>query len=144
MYSLAVFQPHALARLLILTAAIEALIQPALRDKTSVDHVAQLIKMTLDSSIAKDDKASLLSQLGHMKRNSIRQTGQLLARERLPGRVYMEMESGDFFDHVYSMRSNIVHAKGARPTRQKVLTTAYWTQWFVACVFQRSWTPISV
>lgn len=98
------------AKILILTAAIECLIEQQPRPDSVQLHLDSCIQeIESDANISENQKASIVGTLRQQKDESIRQAGLRLIRERLPGRQYMNMPADVFFDMIYEIRSSITH-----------------------------------
>jgi hypothetical protein len=77
------FQPGADARFLLLTMAIEALIEPAQKSSEAMQLVDCFIKQTKESALRRSEKDSLIGSLKWLRDESISKAGQRLAREKL-------------------------------------------------------------
>jgi hypothetical protein len=114
------FQPGADARFLLLTMAIEALIEPAQKSSAAMQLVDEFIKQTKESAVQQSEKNSLIGSLKWLRDESISKAGQRLAREKLGDRCYEGKSASDFFTAVYSTRSRLVHGKVPFPTFHEI------------------------
>lgn len=105
--------PHDAAFLLKMTA-VEVLIQPAMRSAAAQDLIKELVQTTEFRRVELGDAVvdSLIGSLRHMKKESITQAGQRLARTLAP-RTYWDLAPDAFFKKAYDVRSRLVH--GTRP-----------------------------
>jgi hypothetical protein len=121
LYSGSYFQPAADARFLMLTMALETLIdQEVLSDEVKA-HVDQLIALTRGSSLRSKEIESMVGTLRWLYRESVSRAGRRLA-EKLGDRLYMDgtEKPVTFFNRSYEMRSHLVHGYYPRPTRDEV------------------------
>lgn len=82
LFNASFFQHTVDTRFLLLMMAIEALLEPKPRSDEAVEHVDNLIKSTKAAQhLGKQEKDSLLSQLGLLRKQSINQAGQALMRD---------------------------------------------------------------
>lgn len=114
------FQPTSDSRFLLLVMAVEVLIEPAPRSVKAINHVSTLIEQTKSSSLALDERNSILGALGWLRKESINQAGRRLADERLSGRVYGDRAATDFFSYCYQLRCNLVHGNLPAPTFEEI------------------------
>ncbi|MGI8652524.1 MAG: hypothetical protein ACR2I7_06990 [Geodermatophilaceae bacterium] len=119
LFSGSFFQPSADARLLMLTMALETLIDPRPRSLATQVHVAELIAATRASLLTTAERDSLAGSLSWMRTESIGQAGRRLARTLEPRR-YMDLSPSKFFTLCYEMRSALVHGHAPRPTMIEV------------------------
>lgn len=107
------------ARLLLLTAAVEALLDFQPRS----DEARNLIQRWRDEARAAEidpaDQQSILGQLRYLGQESINQAGQRMVAAQLRDRRYDGLEPDAFFRRAYNLRSRITHADG--PDRQRVV-----------------------
>lgn len=133
LFNASYFQPSVDAILVLRMMAVEALLEPSLRVASALRHVDQLIAATqAEKSLEQDEQESLLGSLGWLRKDSIGRTGRRFAEARLPGRKYLEMPPGQFFAECYSLRSRLVHADHAFPSRNEVTRVAGGLELFVS------------
>ncbi len=89
LYSGSFFQPSADARLLMLTMAIETLLDLQPRPEESRAHVESLMSVTQSAALSNQERDSILRSLAWLLNESIGQAGRHLARTLEPRR-YME------------------------------------------------------
>jgi hypothetical protein len=77
------FQPGADARFLLLTMAIEALIEPAQKSSKAIQLVDGFIKQTKESAVQRSEKDSLIGSLKWLRDEYISKAGQRLAKEKI-------------------------------------------------------------
>ena len=126
------FQPSADGRFLMLVMAVEALIDPALRSESAVNHVDTMIAQTRTAQIPEDEKESILSSLHGLRKESISKAGQRLALSRLGGLLYNNRTASEFFAYAYRLRSNLVHGNLPVPTFDEIVTVTGTLEEFVS------------
>ena len=120
LYSGSFFQPSADSRLLMLTMAVETLLDLRPRSEAARAHVATLIEATEASmDLTKSERDSLRGSLGWLENESIGQAGRRLARSLDPRR-YLNKTPAAFFTSCYEMRSALTHGHTPRPNRLDV------------------------
>jgi hypothetical protein len=120
LFSTSFFEESADTRLLTLMMAVEALLEPAPRPKSSLKHVEQLIELTrANPDLSDPERASILGSLGWLRSESIGQAGRRIA-QRLEPRTYDGRQPKQFFDHCYGLRSALAHGKTPLPSRDDV------------------------
>lgn len=119
LFSGSFFQPSADARLLMLTMALETLIDPQPRSRETQAHVGRLIAATQTSLLTTAERESLAGSLSWMLTESIGQAGRRLARTLEPRR-YMDLSPSKFFTRCYELRSALVHGHVPQPTMIEV------------------------
>lgn len=134
-YSGASFMPPGIAdpaRLILLTMALEALIEPTKRNAKVIAHVDELLTITKQStSIPQNEKDSLLGSLEWLHYESIGQAGRRLA-QNLAHRKYNNMDPQDFFTYCYAIRSKLVHGRSKQPDPAEIRTASGELTRFVA------------
>jgi hypothetical protein len=116
LFNASFFQTTADTRFLLLTMAIEAIIELSDRDALSVKHVASLVAATKAAAIPDADKQSILGSLAWLRQESIGQGGRRLVTQRLGNRLYEGKVAANYFTDVYHMRSSLVHGSIPYPT----------------------------
>ncbi len=125
LFSASYFERSQDARLLTLTMAFEVLLSPLPRPAAVLDHVNNLIDLTLGSpKLLPSECDSLLGSLRWLRNESIGQAGRRLTQERLGDRQYMDMPADNFFTYCYGLRSRLIHGLEPTPTRSEVSTAA--------------------
>lgn len=120
LYSGSFFQPSADSRLLMLTMAVETLLDFQPRSDAARAHVTTMIEATeADGDLTKSERSSLRGSLAWLLDESIGQAGRRLARTLEP-RTYGDKTPDAFFTRCYEMRSGLVHGKVPRPDRGDV------------------------
>ncbi len=133
LFNASFFQSSEDARFLLLVMAVEALIETSPRSKAAIEHVEDLLKITFESQyLSKEEKKSISSTLQYLRQESINQSGQKLAKERLESRKYGELEAQRFFSKCYHLRSRLVHGAVPMPSREKVSIAAAHMEMFVS------------
>ncbi len=133
LFNASFFQRLADARLLLLVMAIESLLEPIPRTPAARAHVESMIQATKEAeSLSREEKDSLLGSLSWLKVESIRRTGRQLAEDRLGDREYGGKKAADFFNHVYDLRSGLVHGKKPFPSFSEVGSAAATLEVFVS------------
>jgi len=132
LFNASFFQPAADSRFLLLTMAVEALIEPVPKSTEAVRHVDGFIKEIKHSTLQQNEKQSLIGSLKWLRDESINKAGQRLAAERLGNKIYGGKTAPAFFSEVYSTRSNLVHGKVTFPTFQQVNAMAATLEVFVS------------
>jgi hypothetical protein len=99
------------ARFVLLFAAIETLLEPSERPKTSQDHVNELIRNTKKADLPKNEKDSLIGSLWWLLGHSIRTTGRAFVRMRLGERKYGELSAEELFLKSYDLRNRLLHGQ---------------------------------
>jgi hypothetical protein len=119
------FQESCDSRFLLMMMGVEALIEQRQRSD-NVTMTVQGFLSTIDAiaDLNSEEKAALKSGLGNLQRESIRQAGRRLIRERLGTRKYKEMPAEDFFKYCYDIRSRLVHGELPPPTWDEVNSAA--------------------
>jgi hypothetical protein len=119
LYSGSFFETSADARLLMLTMAVETLLDPKERSQAVREHVQRLIQLTDDAPLESSEVASIRGSLTWLLDESIGQAGRRLARTLEPRR-YSGLAPGAFFTKCYGVRSALVHGHAPRPERDEV------------------------
>lgn len=131
LFGISFFQKSIDARFLMLMMAVETLLEPALRSQPVQEHVKELIRLTKASSVLSSNaKASLISSLQSLDKESIGQAGRKLAK-RLGNRKYGGQQASEFFTRCYKLRSKLVHGYAPRPTRDEIASTSANLELFV-------------
>jgi hypothetical protein len=126
------FQPAADARFLLLTMAIEALIEPVQKSQDCVQKIDGFIKQIEESSLEPGEKNSLIGSLRWLRDESITRAGKRLAREKLGDKSYEGKSAPDFFSAIYSLRSSLVHGREPFPTFAEINAIAATLEVFVS------------
>jgi hypothetical protein len=125
------------ARFMLLMMALETLITQQDRAGDVRAHVNNLIEATKASCLSARDKESLLASLRWLRKESINQAGQRLART-LGNRQYMVGQPNgpedpvQFFTRCYNLRNTLAHGHYPRPSRQDVDVRAASLETFLA------------
>lgn len=115
------FQQSVDSRFLLLMSGLEALIEQGERSQAVKDYVQSLISATdTMEDLKPNEKESLKSGIGSLKRESIVQAGKRMVKERLNGRNYYDKPAEEFFVECYEIRSRLVHGEIPFPTREEV------------------------
>ena len=109
LYNASFFQPGEEARLLLLIMSIEALLDPAPRSAEAQSQIEEFSAKLKRSQLPRAECASLVGTLRWLKRESISQAGQRIAREKLPDKTYLDLSADKFFVHAYDLRSRLAH-----------------------------------
>lgn len=132
LYSGSFFQPSADSRLLMLTMAIETLLDPQPRSDAAKAHVTAMIAATeANADLTRSERASLRGSLKWLLDESIGQAGRRLARTLEP-RTYLGKAPAAFFTRCYDMRSALTHGNVQRPHQREVAALAASLELFVA------------
>ncbi|WP_329293836.1 hypothetical protein [Streptomyces pseudovenezuelae] len=124
LYSGSFFQTSAAARLLMLTMAVETLLNLQPRSTAAQAHVTAMIKATeANADLTRDERASLLGTLSWLHDESISQAGRRLARTLEP-RKYGGRKPAAFFTRCYEVRSALTHGRVPRPDHREVNSLA--------------------
>ncbi|WP_438294182.1 hypothetical protein [Streptomyces sp. HUAS TT7] len=120
LYSASFFQPSADSRLLMLTMAIETLLDLQPRSDAAKAHVTALIEATeANVDLTRSERESLRGSLKWLRDESIGQAGRRLARTLEP-RTYLDKSPAAFFTRCYEMRSALTHGYVPRPSHRDV------------------------
>jgi hypothetical protein len=120
LYSGSFFQPSADSRLLMLTMAVETLLDLRPRSAAANAHVIAMIQATeANIDLTHSERDSLRGSLTWLQDESIRQAGRRLARSLEP-RTYGDKAPAAFFTRCYQMRSALTHGHLPRPDRGDV------------------------
>lgn len=121
------FQETPISRFILLVMTIEAFLVSEPRSIKVREHVQTLIDQTKNSEeLTDEEKQSLMSQMGRLKEESIKQAGRRLSRDRLGARKYEGQSASDFFARCYDLRSSLVHGDwntGLRQNCERVVST---------------------
>ena len=108
------------ARLLLLMASLETLLERDFRSDAAVEHLAHLTAETLGNERLPDhDRDSIVSALSDLRRESIGRAGRQYVA-RLSPKTYGGKGPAAFFGECYSMRSELIHGAQPRPPREVV------------------------
>jgi hypothetical protein len=106
------------ARVVLLVMAIECLVTRAQRDAKSVDHIEQLVEITLQNEeLESNDRDALANALRGLRYESIRRATRTLSRQ-----VEATNHTEDpvaLIDEAFGMRNALVHG-GSRPELDRV------------------------
>ncbi|KOU53610.1 hypothetical protein ADK54_03975 [Streptomyces sp. WM6378] len=120
LYSGSFFQPSADSRLLMLTMAIETLLDLQPRSDAAKAHVTAMIQATeANADLTPAEQESLRGSLKWLRDESIGQAGRRLARSLEP-RTYLGKAPAAFFTRCYEMRSALTHGYVPRPNHHDV------------------------
>jgi hypothetical protein len=133
-------QADADARFFLLMTAIESLMEPKSRPQQAVKHVEKMINETSgNGDLSESDRTSMITALGFLKNDSIRQTGRQLVAERLGDRLYDGRRAERFFVECYDLRSRLVHGLEPIPTWADVNRANGTLEVFVSDLLTRPW-----
>lgn len=133
LFNFSFFQLASKTRLLLLVMAFESLLEDQLRPAHVVEYVEQMIRQTREATdLLAKQKESLISSLGRLRYESIRQLGKRFASERLGSRQYNDMNPETFFDHCYNLRSRLAHGLTPTPTDQEIGAAAATLECFMS------------
>jgi len=131
LYSASFSERSADARFLMLTMALETLVEQERRSDATVAHIARLVAATRDAAdLPGPERDSLIGSLTALEQESVGQAGQRLART-LGERQYMDESATTFFTRCYDLRSAVVHGHFPRPDPGEVGTRAANLEGFV-------------
>lgn len=120
LYSGSFFQPSADSRLLMLTMAVETLLDLQPRSDAVRTHVTAMIEATAaNTDLTQSERDSLRGSLRWLQDESIGQAGRRLARTLKP-RTHGNQGPAAFFTRCYQMRSALTHGHVPRPDRASV------------------------
>jgi hypothetical protein len=119
LYSASFSQPAADARFIMLSMALETIIEQLDRPADVQHQIETLIKVVQKASLDPSSASSLVGSLRALKQESVGQAGRRLA-QRLGDRMYLGRAPEAFFSYCYSLRSQLVHGSYSRPTRDEV------------------------
>lgn len=132
LYSSSFFQASAAARLLMLTMAVETLLNLQPRSTAAQAHVTAMIEATKDNAdLTHAERNSLLGTLNWLHNESIGQAGRLLARTLEP-RKYDGRKPADLFTRCYEVRSALTHGYVPHPDPREVNSLGGSLESFVA------------
>jgi len=125
LFSSSFFERSQDARLLFLVMSVEVLLDPQPRPAKVIEHVDALIQLTQNANdLPSSERNSLLSALGWLHCESIRQASRRLISSKISGNTYDNRDAPDFFLECYNLRSALVHGSRPYPTRDMVGTAA--------------------
>lgn len=130
LWSASFFLSVADARFMMLSMALETLIEQLDRPLAVQEQLAALIEQANASDLEDADKQTLVGGLRALRQESVGQAGRRLA-ETLDGRTYQDMPAVRFFSYCYALRSRLVHGAYPRPTREEVDLAAAHLERFV-------------
>jgi hypothetical protein len=119
LYSASFSQPAADARFIMLSMALETIIEQRDRPADVQHQVETLIRVVQESSLDPSSMSSLVGGLRALKQESVGQAGRRLA-QRLGDRTYLGRAPAVSFKYCYTIRSQLVHGSYPRPTRDEV------------------------
>lgn len=111
------------ARFVVLVTAAEALIEPAYRSPTVRDAATALLEKLDTLDLGDTDRKRLRSQVGQLKKESIKEAGARLFAEHLTSTVTDESPSL-YFTACYDLRSRIVHGTPAVADEEEAASRA--------------------
>jgi hypothetical protein len=133
LYTASCFLTEPRARFLSLCMAVEALIHTERRPQRARWLIEGFLHTVEgDLSLKEDERSSLLGGLARLKEESIGAAGRRLARERLRGRNYMDMQAEDFFQRCYRLRGQMVHGQRLGSDVSRISAIATTMETFVA------------
>ncbi|TGJ96932.1 hypothetical protein DLJ96_02485 [Actinotalea fermentans ATCC 43279 = JCM 9966 = DSM 3133] len=130
LFSASFSQPASDARFLMLSMALETLIEQAPRSTAECGQIDAMIRSLQESDLEQGAIASLVGSLRSLKRESVGQAGRRLAAGLSP-RQYLGRSAVDFFAYSYELRSKLVHGHVPRPSRPVVDECSAWLEQFV-------------
>jgi hypothetical protein len=113
------FQTSIDGRFVLLTMAVEALTAQEEHPAAVVEHINEMIRLTVAARLPTPIERSLTGSMRHLKRESISAAGQRAASTLLTTEYY-GLSSAAFFKKCYAIRSNLVHGNLPRPSREDV------------------------
>jgi hypothetical protein len=119
------------ARLALLMAAVEAMMDAEKRPDEALDLIEKWKDQVRESPLYTDDAASLLNAMAFLRTESISMTGQKLA-SKLEPKQYDGLSSVRFFKRCYTLRSRLMHGLHPLPTPAELGTAAASLERFVA------------
>ena len=109
LFTASFFENPPRARFLFLYMSFEVLLEPLPRSPEAQELVSEMMEIARNAEIPKEDRESLLSALGGLKKESIRKTGGKLADGLLSGSLYDSLSPEEFFDKINRIRNDLVH-----------------------------------
>jgi len=144
LFGAAQFQSSTHSRFLTLVMAVEALLEPAARQRASQEHVRRLIEETERSGLTESERESLVGSLRWLLQESIGHTGKELASRLLGGNTYAGRSPGSFFRYCYDIRSQLVHNGAIADDTVPLGAVAEELERFVANLLDASIEPVAV
>ncbi|SNS05569.1 hypothetical protein SAMN04488107_1087 [Geodermatophilus saharensis] len=122
------------ARFVMLTMALETLIEQVDRPLAVQEQLKKLVVSVEEAGLPEGDAASLVGGLRALRQESVGQAGRRLSTA-LADRLYLGMPALKFFSYCYGLRSTLVHGAHPRPSRDEVdLAAAHWSDSSVTCL----------
>lgn len=143
LFSASQFELSTRSRFITLVMAIEALLQPADREKPAQDHVARLIDLTANSGLPENERTSMIGSLKWLYQESIGKTGKRLAETLLGNEKYADKTPGAFFTKCYSIRSQLVHRGALSDRKERLDSCVGELERFVADLLKASIRPVA-
>lgn len=109
LYSTSFLDSSVRSRFITLVTAAEALLVAKKRSVKAQELIEEFVNLPAITDLDEEEKKSLISALEFTKKESIGQTGKLLADQNLPDTIYDGRTSGDFFKYCYNIRSKLLH-----------------------------------
>lgn len=133
LFHMSFFETSPDSRLITLVTAVEAMVPPQKRSPAAVRHVEELVRLTGSANhLDVDDRSALANALRMLEHRSVGAGARALARERLGDARYAEQPAARFFGACYKLRSDLVHGREPRPTREEVGSLAAPLEVFVS------------
>lgn len=120
LYSASFSMPYPDARFILLMMCLETLIDQLPRSQAGLDHVGRMLALTQEADLDDAERASLLSAMGPLKKQTVSRAGRQLVKHRLTGKSYRDERPARFFQACYDFRSSLVHGGENRPQRAEV------------------------
>lgn len=143
LFSASQFELSTRSRFITLVMAIEALLQPADREKQAQDHVARLIDLTANSGLPDSEKTSMIGSLKWLYQESIGKTGKRLAGTLLGNEAYADKTPAAFFTKCYTIRSQLVHNGSLSDRKTRLDSWVGELERFVADLLKASIRPVA-
>jgi hypothetical protein len=106
------------SRLVTLATAIEAILDRKPRSAASQALIAALIETTRKSSLARNERESLVAALSGLRHESIGKAGRSLVQALLGEKEYNGKRPAAFFQRLYALRSTLVHKGRVEPSAE--------------------------
>jgi hypothetical protein len=119
------------ARLALLMAAVEAMMDAEKRPDEALALIAKWKDQVRESPLSTNDAASLINAMAFLRTESISVTGQKLA-SKLEPKQYDGLTPVKFFKRCYTLRSRLMHGQHPIPTPAGIGPVAASLERFVA------------
>jgi hypothetical protein len=123
--------PALRSRFIMLTSAVEVLLEPQQHDAVVQDFVIETVRRLDSLAIPKQTRDSLRGTLNWLKQESISRAGQRLAAVLLETQKYADQPPDVFFRDCYQIRSQLVHDGTSALTVPELRTRCDWLAIFV-------------